>query len=613
MLSERFLGLYNEELRYLRECGIEFAERHPQVAQHLGMHRDGVQDPFVERLLEGAAFLSARVHERIENEYPEFALQMLERLAPYWHTPMPAVATIGLTPDFTSPQWQAPVVLPKGSKVILSDASLRNKNATFVTGRELHLQPVAIERAEYVTTIAAELPEAVTRHLNGGHSYIRLRLTTRGIKPLSEITLDPLHLTMTGNAVRANQLLTALTNECRKVVLWSHQPAAPVVSVLDNHAVRQGGIREDEALLPQSIGELPGSRLLREFFAAPSRFYSVELHGINRFLATCEDQQEFDIIFVLNSVSHQLLEQVSAGDFHLFATPVINLYSRRCDPVLPEKHCTEHPVIVDRLNPAHYNIHHLQSVQGITRSGAPVNFSRLPEEATFGQAQSQAGYAVRRCYLSSTQAGAQALPAEENLFITLSPGATDTELEELSALAVSAMVCDRFLLPEQLQHPEVQIALALPVSTIALLRMPSTPRPVPDMRQAWRAIGCVTTNPLCHMLPAVKDAAPLVRNWLSLFAWPSEATHRRRINGLAEVEFSACFERDTRPGPMTWTRGVKARISLNSENYSDQGGLLFGRLLHSALRDYCQLNQTLRTVLVLDGEPVAEWGPLHDV
>lgn len=81
MFSERFLQLYNDELRYLREAGQQFSLAHPQVARHLGMHTDGVLDPFVERLLEGSAFLCARVQEKLNSEQPEFALQMLSRLA----------------------------------------------------------------------------------------------------------------------------------------------------------------------------------------------------------------------------------------------------------------------------------------------------------------------------------------------------------------------------------------------------------------------------------------------------------------------------------------------------------------------------------------------------
>lgn len=103
MFSERFLQLYNDELRYFREAGRQFASSHPQVAQHLGMHIDGVLDPFVERLLEGSAFLCTRIQEKLNNEQPEFALQMLSRLAPLWYTPVPAIATVAIKPDLSFP------------------------------------------------------------------------------------------------------------------------------------------------------------------------------------------------------------------------------------------------------------------------------------------------------------------------------------------------------------------------------------------------------------------------------------------------------------------------------------------------------------------------------
>lgn len=116
MFSERFLQLYNDELRYFREAGRQFASSHPEVAQHLGMHIDGVLDPFVERLLEGSAFLCTRIQEKLNNEQPEFALQMLSRLAPLWYTPVPAIATVAIKPDLSFPQWHSQVDLPRGAE-----------------------------------------------------------------------------------------------------------------------------------------------------------------------------------------------------------------------------------------------------------------------------------------------------------------------------------------------------------------------------------------------------------------------------------------------------------------------------------------------------------------
>lgn len=609
MLSERFLRLYNEELRYLRECGLQFAERHPQVAGHLGMHKEGALDPFVERLLEGTAFLSARVHERIDNEYPEFALQMLSRLAPNWYTPMPSIATVALDPDFTSPLWQSPVVLPGGSRVSLSDGSLKNKNTTFVTGRRLEIQPVTIEQAECRASLSAALPDGVARHLRKSHACLRLRLTTHGVKALRDVHFDPLHLTFTGDATGANQLLSVLLNHCDHVVLWANHQPLPLVNVIDRQKLRPGGMGDEEALLPTGIDELPGSRLMREFFAAPSRFYSVELHGVNDFFASCTDQHSFEIIFALNTAPPQLLGQVSASDFHLYATPAINLYPRRCDPITLESHRTEHPVVVDRLNPTLYEIHHLRSVQGVTCDGQTVKFSSLPEESRFEQSQPSAGYALRRCNSPTGRGKTNSAFGDDNLFITLSSGMTEMAQESLASLSVFAMVSDRFFYPEQLQKPELQLEQVLPVTAVRLLRMPSTPRPVPERYLAWRAIELVAVNPLRYTRPGTRDASELLRHWLSLYAWPGDISHRRRITSLVEVSFVPCFERHPGPGPIVWNRGIKASINLSAESHADHGVFLFGHLLHRALSDYCQLNQTLRTELSIDGQPVVEWGP----
>ena len=60
-MDPRLLRYYNQELRYLREMGGEFAREFPKIAGRLGMEGMEVSDPYVERLIEGCAFLAARV------------------------------------------------------------------------------------------------------------------------------------------------------------------------------------------------------------------------------------------------------------------------------------------------------------------------------------------------------------------------------------------------------------------------------------------------------------------------------------------------------------------------------------------------------------------------
>ena len=57
--------------------GAEFAEKHPKIAARLQLDANRCDDPHVERLLEGFAFLAARVHLKIDDEFPQITAGLL--------------------------------------------------------------------------------------------------------------------------------------------------------------------------------------------------------------------------------------------------------------------------------------------------------------------------------------------------------------------------------------------------------------------------------------------------------------------------------------------------------------------------------------------------------
>ena len=80
-MDPRLRTLYQGELEHLRDMGTEFAQQFPKIAGRLGMSEmSGVEvaDPYVERLLEGVAFLAARVQLKLEAEFPSFTQSLLE-------------------------------------------------------------------------------------------------------------------------------------------------------------------------------------------------------------------------------------------------------------------------------------------------------------------------------------------------------------------------------------------------------------------------------------------------------------------------------------------------------------------------------------------------------
>src|SRR5512134_4029355 len=98
-MDPRLLRYYNQELQHLREMGAEFAQQFPKIAARLGVDGIEVADPYVERLLEGAAFLAARVQLRLDAEFPRFTQRLLEIVYPNYLAPTPSMLIAQFQPD----------------------------------------------------------------------------------------------------------------------------------------------------------------------------------------------------------------------------------------------------------------------------------------------------------------------------------------------------------------------------------------------------------------------------------------------------------------------------------------------------------------------------------
>ena len=80
---------YQNELAQLRRLANEFAQTNPALAPLLGI--DSASDPDVERLLEGVAFLTGMVRQRLDDEFPEFIQELAQLLYPHYLQPLPCM------------------------------------------------------------------------------------------------------------------------------------------------------------------------------------------------------------------------------------------------------------------------------------------------------------------------------------------------------------------------------------------------------------------------------------------------------------------------------------------------------------------------------------------
>ena len=65
---------FQDELDYLRKSGDEFSQYFPRLTEYLSSRS---VDPDVERLLEGFAFLTGRLREKVADQLPEVTQSLL--------------------------------------------------------------------------------------------------------------------------------------------------------------------------------------------------------------------------------------------------------------------------------------------------------------------------------------------------------------------------------------------------------------------------------------------------------------------------------------------------------------------------------------------------------
>src|ERR1041385_3258012 len=117
-MDERLLNLYNTELRHIRQMAGEFAREYPKIAGRLSLSTDDkteCQDPYVERLLEGFAWLAARVHLKLDAEFPRFTQALLETVYPHYLSPVPSMAIVRFEIDPQQPSLAAGSPIPRGT------------------------------------------------------------------------------------------------------------------------------------------------------------------------------------------------------------------------------------------------------------------------------------------------------------------------------------------------------------------------------------------------------------------------------------------------------------------------------------------------------------------
>jgi type VI secretion system VasI/ImpG family protein len=530
-MDPRLLRAYNEELAYLRETSREFGAEYDQVAAYLGLKTPDDPDPYVERLLEGVAFLGARVKLKLQDQYPEFTAHLLNAIQPNYLAPTPSMCVVQLEPQ---PGEQALVegpVAPRGSALTAAIGG-SDTAVEFRTGQDVRLWPLEVAEAEYLPSRAAVAAYAAAADVRAD-AGLRLRFQAQEGVRLEQLAIESLPVYFDGSETTPGELYRQALGDCVAVVARSPDAKSYVRLPLPEPY----GFEDEQALLPRSERAFRGYRLLAEYFACPERFLFAELKGLSQAFAGAG--QTCDVVLLFKRASGPLIGAVAADNIRPFCTPAINLFEMQLQRVELRKYEHEHLVIPDRTKPVDFEVFRILEAVAYDRHGEarPV----APLYALGSQL-----YDWREAVFYTTRLSARRLSTKEQrlrrradyigtqTWISLTvPGAPD-RVDQLREVAVRALVTNREL-PELIRFTGgagSDFGYQLPaVSRVRIARAPTRPRPPLGMADtAWRVIGHLTPN-YSQLVPEEGGDAGLLRNHLALYGRPDDPM-RRQIDGV---------------------------------------------------------------------------------
>ncbi|HUK20265.1 MAG TPA: type VI secretion system baseplate subunit TssF [Gemmatimonadales bacterium] len=607
-MRDELLFYYEQELAYLRRMGAAFAEKYPKVASRLLLEPTKCEDPHVERLLEGFAFLAARIHLKLEDDLPEISDALLSILYPHYLRPTPSMSIVEFFLDPEQGKLTTGLRIPREST--LYSRPVAGTPCKFRTCYDTTLWPLSVVTAQW------RAPDQLQPPIAPGKAAAAVRLELRCFPDVTfdKLELNTLRLYLNGEGTLVSTLYEVLCNNCVQILIRDSRPGAgPKRStiVLPSSALRPVGFGPDEGMLPIPRRAMVAYRLLQEYFTFPEKLLFLDLDGFDQ-VRSAGFGANAEVIFLLSSFERAerrpVLEAgVSQRTFLLGCTPIVNLFTQDSEPIelLPTRF--EHPVIADARRRESTRIYAIDEVVA-ARPGASEALRFEPlysfRHATDGTKPSTFWYARPR----PSEFGQE---GDTDLFLTFADFSGRPARPPFET-ATARVTCFNGDLPSRLPFGDEMGDFTLPGGgplerIVALLKPTPVIPPVLGKPQLWRLISQLSLN----YLSLVDGGAEALQELLRLHNFGDTLAGEKQIQGLLDVKSEPCYTRITGEHGLSFARGHRVRVTLDEDQFAGGSAYLFASVLERFLGLYTALNSfcILAARTPQRRETMREWPP----
>jgi type VI secretion system protein ImpG len=588
-VRDDLLLYYENELNYLRQLGAEFARKYPKIAGRLVLEADKSEDPHVERLLEAFAFLAARVHLKIDDEFPEITEALLSILYPHYIRPIPSMCIVEMHLD--AQQMAAPQKVPRGAT--LNSKPVGGVPCQFRTCFDTTVWPLRVTAGEWTS------PDRLSPPVKSAEAVAAVRVAFEGPPEMTVASLgiDSLRMYLSGEANIVHTLYELLCADTVQILVRDPTPGSRVRPVpLRAENLSPAGFSEKDAMLPWPLRSFPGYRLLQEYFAFPDKYFFLDIAGLNEAWPR-GFRNRFELVFLLSpfelSERRQVLELgVSARTFRINTTPIVNLFAQTAEPILLQQRKYEYPVIPDVRRPQATEVFSIDQVLSVN----PQSNEILNYEPFYSYRHATLQDKKQTFWLAHRHQSAKA--GDEGTEVTIS-------LVDLSARPVRPdadtltlrTTCTNRDLPSRLpfgnEQGDFDLEGGAAIKRIVALRKPTNPvRPPSGKAALWRLISHLSLN----YLSLVEEGKDAFQEILKLYNFTGSAFSEKQVDGIVGVNSRRHFARLISENGITFARGTHVEIEFDEDQYAGTGAYLFASVLEHFLGEYVSLNSFTQVV-----------------
>ncbi|MEE1924013.1 type VI secretion system baseplate subunit TssF [Pseudomonas sp. 148P] len=558
---------YQSELTALRQLGKRFAERNPALAPFLG---ETGRDPDVERLLEGFAFLTGRLRQKLDDDLPELTHSLMHLLWPNYMRPLPAFGMLQFEPTTDAGSSRQ---VPRHTPV--QAEALEGVHCRFQTAYDTEVLPLALQGLDYAVT--------------GDGAVLSLKLMLSATGQLADLDLTRLRLHLSGERYISQQLYLSLLQHLDHVQLQLLDASGIALedscdSQLGPQNLKPVGFAENEALVPYPLNTFRGYRHLQEYFAFPEKYLFVDLEGLDVIRQhpqnILEQARGLSLRFNFRGPGAQRI-QPTLDNIRLYCTPIVNLFSDDAVPLRMDGKQDRYPLLAGTHNPLHHGVFSVDKVTGWEPGGIGhteyVLFESFEHDDTHDYREARPHYSVRQ----------EPSVTSDRLDTYLCFG--QRHARNLETISVE-LTCTNQNLPRQLNAGQVCLPC---VGTPASLQFRNigriTPSYAPPLHRdfLWKLISNMSLN---YLSLANVEALKVILETYDLpryYDKNAEKVSRKLLAGLTHIRHEPT-DRLYRGLPV---RGVRTRLSVDTSDACGEGELyLFASVLNEFFALYASLN-----------------------